>query len=47
MTPKDKRAWIWVPTLYFTQGIPYILVVTVSVILYKQMGVGNAEIGRF
>ncbi|SFR31386.1 MFS transporter, PAT family, beta-lactamase induction signal transducer AmpG [Robiginitalea myxolifaciens] len=45
--PKDKRAWLWVPTLYFTQGLPYILVVTVSVILYKKLGVGNAEIGLY
>ena len=47
MIPKDKQAWAWVPTLYFTQGIPYVLVVTVSVILYKNMGVGNAEIGLY
>lgn len=47
MVPKDKQAWIWVPTLYFTQGLPYVLVVTVSVILYKKLGVGNAEIGLY
>lgn len=47
MIPKDRRAWAWVPTLYFTQGIPYVLVVTVSVILYKNMGIGNAEIGLY
>jgi PAT family beta-lactamase induction signal transducer AmpG len=47
MNPKDKRAWAWVPTLYFTQGIPYVLVVTVSVILYKNLGIGNAEIGLY
>ena len=39
MIPKDTRAWAWVPTLYFTQGIPYVLVVTVSVILYKNLGI--------
>ncbi len=47
MTPKDKRAWLWVPTLYFTQGLPYVLVVTVSVILYKNLGVSNADIGLY
>ena len=47
MIPKDTRAWAWVPTLYFTQGIPYVLVVTVSVILYKNLGIGNAEIGLY
>ncbi|MGA9238630.1 MFS transporter [Robiginitalea sp.] len=47
MTPKDKKAWWWVPSLYFTQGLPYVLVVTVSVIMYKQIGLGNAEIGLY
>ncbi|MEJ2163650.1 MAG: AmpG family muropeptide MFS transporter, partial [Robiginitalea sp.] len=46
-TPKDTNAWWWVPSLYFTQGLPYIMVVTVSVIMYKQLGVGNAEIGLY
>lgn len=44
---KDKNAWLWIPFLYFTQGIPYILVVTVSVIMYKRLGIGNAEIGLY
>lgn len=47
MIQKDKWAWAWVPTLYFTQGIPYVLVVTVSVILYKKLGVSNADIGLY
>lgn len=44
---KDKGAWAWIPLLYFTQGIPYIMVVTVSVIMYKRLGIGNAEIGLY
>lgn len=47
MTPKDEKAWWWVPSLYFTQGLPYVLVVTVSVIMYKNLGIGNAEIGLY
>jgi PAT family beta-lactamase induction signal transducer AmpG len=47
MIRKDKKAWAWVPTLYFTQGIPYVMVVTVSVILYKKLGVSNADIGLY
>ncbi|WP_088342100.1 MFS transporter [Robiginitalea sediminis] len=47
MIPKDKKAWYWVPTLYFTQGLPYVMVVTVSVILYKKLGVSNADIGLY
>ncbi|CAZ97859.1 MULTISPECIES: MFS transporter [Zobellia] len=47
MIEKDKGAWIWVPILYFTQGLPYVLVVSVSVIMYKQLGVSNEDIGLY
>ncbi|TAI49289.1 MFS transporter [Flagellimonas allohymeniacidonis] len=47
MVEKDKGAWGWIPTLYFTQGIPYIMVVTVSVIMYKRLGISNADIGLY
>lgn len=46
-THKDKNAWYWVPLLYFTEGIPYIMVVTVSVIMYKRLGISNADIGLY
>ncbi|MBI5624649.1 MAG: AmpG family muropeptide MFS transporter [Elusimicrobia bacterium] len=36
--------WWYVPTLYFAEGLPYIIVNAVSVILYKRMGVDNAAI---
>jgi PAT family beta-lactamase induction signal transducer AmpG len=47
MVKKDKGAWAWVPVLYFTQGLPYVLVVTVSVIMYKKLGVSNEDIGLY
>lgn len=47
MIEKDKWAWAWVPVLYFTQGLPYVLVVTVSVIMYKKLGVSNVDIGLY
>ncbi|HET8736888.1 MAG TPA: MFS transporter [Pricia sp.] len=47
MIQKDKGAWAWVPVLYFTQGLPYVLVVTVSVIMYKKLGVNNEDIGLY
>lgn len=47
MIQKDKWAWAWVPVLYFTQGLPYVLVVTVSVIMYKKLGVSNEDIGLY
>ncbi len=47
MVQKDKGAWGWIPILYFTQGLPYVLVVTVSVIMYKKLGVSNEDIGLY
>lgn len=47
MIQKNKWAWAWVPVLYFTQGLPYVMVVTVSVIMYKKLGVSNADIGLY
>ncbi len=43
--PRPTRsAWAFVPTLYFAEGVPYVLVNSVSVILYKRLGVTNAAI---
>ena len=39
-----KSPWAWVPTLYFAEGLPYVAVMTVSLVLYKQLGLSNAEI---
>ncbi|MBR6311230.1 MAG: MFS transporter [Paludibacteraceae bacterium] len=44
---KEKSPWVWVPTLYFTEGLPYVLVMIVSVIMYKNLGVSNAEIAFY
>ncbi|NER10843.1 MFS transporter, PAT family, beta-lactamase induction signal transducer AmpG [Muriicola jejuensis] len=47
MIQKNKRAWAWIPSLYFTQGLPYVMIVTVSVIMYKKLGISNADIGLY
>jgi PAT family beta-lactamase induction signal transducer AmpG len=43
-TTKTANAWAWIPSLYFAQGIPYVMVTTLSVIMYKNLNVSNAEI---
>ncbi len=43
----QKSPWAWVPSLYFAQGIPYVIVMTVSVIMYKRMGISNADIALY
>lgn len=44
MNRKSTSPWAWVPSLYFAEGLPYVAVMTVSLILYKQLGLSNAEI---
>lgn len=44
---KKTSPWAWVPTLYFAQGLPYVAVMTISLILYKRMGISNAEIAFY
>lgn len=45
--PSQKSPWIWIPSLYMTEGIPYIVIIVVSVIMYKKLGVSNADIGLY
>lgn len=42
-----RNPWAWIPSLYLAEGFPYVLVMTVSVILYKNLGIGNAEIAFY
>lgn len=43
-TNKQRNPWSWIPTLYFAEGLPYVAVMTISLVLYKQLGLSNAEI---
>ena len=42
-----RSGWAWVPTLYFAQGLPYVVVMTVAVILFKALGVSNTDIAWY
>ncbi len=42
-----RRGWFWIPSLYFAEGLPYVIVMTLSVILYKRLGVSNTDIALF
>jgi len=36
-----RSPWWWVPSLYFGQGLPYVVVMTVSVVMFKNLGISN------
>lgn len=39
--------WAWISTLYFAQGLPYVAVMTLSVIMYKRLGISNTDIALY
>ena len=41
---KRKSLWVWIPSLYFTEGLPYAAVMMLSVVMYAKMGISNAAI---
>ena len=45
--PAFRNPWLWVPSLYFAQGVPYVVAQTVSVIMYKRLGISNTDIALY
>lgn len=40
-------AFLWVPTLYFAEGLPYMAVMTISVIMYKTLEISNTALAFY
>ena len=47
VSPSARGPWRWVPTLYFAQGMPYVVVMTLSVIMYKNLEISNTDIALY
>lgn len=45
--PTQRNPWLWIPSLYFAEGLPYVAVMTVSVIMFKNMGISNTDIALY
>ncbi len=43
----DSRPWRWIPSLYFAEGLPYVVVMTLAVVLYKNLGISNTLIALY
>lgn len=41
------KPWAWIPSLYFAQGLPYVVVTTVAVIMFKRLGISNSDIALY
>jgi PAT family beta-lactamase induction signal transducer AmpG len=46
-TAKKSSRWRWIPSLYFAEGLPFVAVMTVSVIMYKKLELTNTEIAFY
>jgi PAT family beta-lactamase induction signal transducer AmpG len=44
-TNTTRSPWLFVPTLYFMQGVPYVVIVNVSAAMYTSLGIPAAEMG--
>lgn len=48
MIKKESRnPWLWIPTLYLAEGVPYVLVMFVSTVMYQNLGISNADIAFY
>jgi PAT family beta-lactamase induction signal transducer AmpG len=45
--PESRSPWSWIPSLYLAEGLPYVVVMTVSVIMYKGFGISNTDIALY
>lgn len=41
----QRTPWSWVPTLYLVEGLPYAIVNTIALAVFKDMGVDNGTLG--
>ena len=47
-TPAQTRSpWAWIPSLYLLQAVPYMVVMTLSVTMYKNLGFSNTDIALY
>ena len=46
-TSSIRNPWAWIPTLYFAEGIPYVVAMTVAVIMFKRLGISNTDIALY
>lgn len=44
---ENVNPWLWIPTLYFAEGIPYFIVNNISVTMFTRMGVPNGDMALF
>lgn len=44
---KMRNPWTWVPTLYFAEGLPNIIVTGLAAVMYMQMGLSDTDLALY
>ena len=44
---KSLSPWSWIPTLYIAEGLPNVVVMTVAVVMYMQLGMTDTDIALY
>lgn len=47
MSVIQRNAWGWVPSISFSQAVPYVAVMMLATVMYKNLGVSNAELAFY
>lgn len=47
LNEKQRSPWWWVPSVYLAEGIPYVVVNTISVVMYTKLGVTPRQMALF
>mgnify|MGYP003490577789 FL=1 len=42
-----RSPWAWIPSLYFAEGLPNVIVVTIAVVMYKRLGLSDTDIAFY
>jgi MFS transporter, PAT family, beta-lactamase induction signal transducer AmpG len=43
----DNKPWYWIPFLNFASGLPYAIIMSVTSLMYKNLGIKNEDIGIY
>src|SRR5471032_95683 len=44
---QQRSPWAWIPKLYFSQAIPYVVVMILSTVMYKNLGISNTDMALY
>ena len=46
-SPQQRSPWAWVPSVSFSQAVPYVAVMLLSTVMYKNLGVSNDDLAFY